>query len=139
MINGFGNGGKPEVTADSAIGTPTTMMWVVNKETTITGRVQGDKYLILFGDIVNKDYTNLDEVISDTKRIALDFFGTMYQEYYEDFFQVETNGTLTPFEDEIYDNDMAGWEIEITFKQDFLYDNCQVPISSNPTILTTSN
>ena len=53
MINSFGNGGKMEVTASSAIGTPTMVMWAINQPTTIAGNVQSDKYLFLFGDIVN--------------------------------------------------------------------------------------
>ena len=139
QINSFSNGQKEEITANSTIGTPTVTMWAIVQSANIDGNVLKIKYSFLFGDIINKDDSNLDEVLSDTLRIAQDFVATMRLTDYEASFQIEKQSAFTPFQDERFDNEMGGWEIDITFNSDYTQDTCQVPTSGTPAITGTSN
>jgi len=139
QINSFSNGKKQEVTSNSSTGAPTNTMWAVLQSANIADNVLSIKYSFLFGELLNKDHSNLDEVLSDQLRIAQDFVATMRLVDYEASFQIEKTTSFTPFQDEMFDNEMGGWEIEITFNSDYTSDTCQVPTSGVPTITGTVN
>lgn len=137
-INSFGSGDLWEYMAnESGVNNPVTL-WVMLEPNSIEGKVDRPKYTFLVMDLVNKDESNEDEVLSDTLRIAKDIIAVLRQPYYETFFKIQENITLTDFT-ERFDSEMSGWQFEMTFEQPFLYDSCQANMSSNPTITGTNN
>lgn len=137
-INSFGTGDLWEYMANESDTVNPVTMWVMLGDNVIEEKVDRPKYTFLIMDFVNKDETNEDEVLSDTLRIAKDVISVLRQPYYESYFMIQKNITLTDFT-ERFDSEMSGWQFEITFEQPFLYDSCQANISSIPTITGTNN
>ena len=71
---------------------------------------------LLFMDLVHKDETNENDVLSDTLQIATDYITELQD---DDQFQtyhyiVDINGSLEPFT-ERFDEEVSGWSLSITF------------------------
>lgn len=137
-INSFNTGDVWEYMANEANTLYPVTMWVVLSDNVISGKMDSPKYTFLIMDAVNKDEGNEDEVLSDTLRIAKDVIAVLRQPYYESYFQINTDITLTDFT-ERFDSEMSGWQFDLIFNQPFTYDSCQANMSSNPTITGTNN
>lgn len=135
-INSFGSGDLWEYMANEGATLNPVTMWVFVQPNSVVGGVDNPKYSIVIMDAVDKGEGNEDEVLSDTLRIAKDILAVLRQPYYEDFFQFDKNVTFDNFT-ERFDSEMSGWQFDITFKQPFTYDGCQVNMSSLPNIYTT--
>jgi len=73
-------------------------------------------FQLLFMDLVHKDETNENDVLSDTLQIATDFItelqdDTEFQTYH---YTVDINGNLEPFT-ERFDEEVSGWSLNIAF------------------------
>ena len=71
---------------------------------------------LLFMDLVHKDETNENDVLSDTLQIATDYItelqdDTEFQTYH---YVVDINGSLEPFT-ERFDEEVSGWSLALTF------------------------
>lgn len=86
---------------------------------------------LLFMDLVHKDTTNQNDVLSDTLQIATDFItelqdDTEFQTYH---YTVDINGTLEPFT-ERFDEEVSGWSLNITFNIPYSANCLVVPQTS---------
>lgn len=132
-IHSFGTGDLWEYMANESDTINPVVMWVLVQPNVVSGGVDSPKYSFIIMDSVDKGEDNEDEVISDTLRIAKDVLAVLRQPYYEAFFQFDQNVTFENFT-ERFDSEMSGWQFDITFKQPFTYDGCQVNMTSFPTI-----
>lgn len=137
-INSFGSGDVWEYMANEGDTYKGVTLWVDLGENVIAEKVDSPKYTFLVMDSVNKGEENEDEVLSDTLRIAKDIIAVLRQPYYEAYFQIQKNITLSDFTEK-FDSEVSGWQFDITFNQVFIYDSCQANISSLPTIVGTNN
>ena len=87
-----------------------------------TGLLQINMQL-LFMDLVHKDETNENDVLSDTLQIATDFITELQDstEFLTYKYVVDINGSLEPFT-ERFDEEVSGWSLSLTFN---------VPYSAN--------
>lgn len=78
---------------------------------------------LLFMDLVHKDETNENDVLSDTLQIATDFITELQDstEFLTYKYLVDINGSLEPFT-ERFDEEVSGWSLGIVFS---------VPYSAN--------
>ena len=135
-IHSFGSGDLWEYMANEGATLNPVTMWVFVQPNAVVGGVDNPKYSLVIMDAVNKGEDNEDEVLSDTLRIAKDILAVLRQPYYEDFFLFEQNVTFDNFT-ERFDSEMSGWQFDITFKQPFTYNGCQVNMDNLPNIYTT--
>lgn len=81
---------------------------------------------IHFMDLVHKDLSNEQDVLSDQAQIAMDLITYFDQPEFNDKFTIETNGQLLPFYEK-GDNEMTGWTLGLNFKVIDLRDSCAIP------------
>lgn len=134
-INTFGDGDIEKYTKNEDTSKYGQTLWVNVQPKSINERTQNKVYVLWVMDFVNEDFSNEDEVISDTERTFDDIISILRDDYYNDFFFIEQIANLEPFV-ERYGTRVAGWTTTITFKEQFDNDVCQVPISALPTITT---
>lgn len=134
-INTFGNGDIEKYTKNEATSKYGQTFWANVQPKTINERTQNKVYVLWVMDFVNEDFSNEDEVISDTERTMDGVIAILRDDYYNDFFVIEQISSPEPFV-ERYGTRVAGWTVSITFKEPFDNDVCQEPISALPTITT---
>lgn len=132
-INSFGTGDLWEYMANESDTIRPVTLWVVIQAETLQGKTGKPKYTLVVMDAVDKGQENIDEVYSDTKRIAQDLVSLLRQPYYESFFTIEQNVVFEPFSEK-FDSEMAGHQFDLVFNQPFLYDACEVNIDGLPAI-----
>jgi hypothetical protein len=123
QIQSFGFGQEWDVAA-SAVQYP--LMYVVPQQSSVADKVMSMKLSLLFMDLVNKDDSNKQEILSDTLQIAMDVLAQLKLLPYEDLFDLDRNVTLTDF-CEKYDDEVSGYKMDITLNISMLYDQCAVP------------
>lgn len=79
-----------------------------------------------FMDLVQKDLSNEQEVLSDQAQIAMDLIAYLNNPTFDDKFTVATDGSLVPFYEK-GDNEMTGWTLSLIFKVLDLRDRCAIP------------
>ena len=136
QINNFGYGN------DWEIGTQTLkypLLWVKpinatmtrgNNENFATFNVSMNLKVI---DLVNKDESNENDVISDTLEILKDIITEFTQHpYYNDSsFNIIDDLTINPL-DEVTDEECTGWEVDINMRTPFISSFCGIPVSEIP-------
>lgn len=132
-INTFGDGDIEKYTKNEINSSKGQTFWVNVKPKTIGETTQKKVYTLWVMDIVNEDFSNEAEVLSDTERTFEDIIAILRSLYYNDFFIIEEVTTLEPFA-ERYATKVAGWVADITFKESYEADACQANISSAPAI-----
>lgn len=132
-INTFGDGDIEKYTKNEISSSKGQTLWVNVKPKTIGETTQKKVYTFWIMDIVNEDFSNEAEVISDTERTFEDIIAILRSLYYNDFFMLDETITVEPFA-ERYATKVAGWVADITFKELFEADACQANISAAPTI-----
>lgn len=132
-IRGFGNGPFHEyMDSEIASNGVAQNLWVSYENTPIQGGVKSDKFTLYVLDFVNKDVTNRNNVLSDTKRTMEDIISVLNNPYYYDFFEVDNNVDIKPIYDEKTVTEECGVYCEITLKQDFDYDSCEANVTGLP-------
>lgn len=134
-INSFGSGDLFEYMANEADTVTPITLWAHAISNPLINKEDNPKYTLLVMDVVDKGQENLDDVRSDTLRIAKDIMAILRQPYYEQFFKLENNTSFDPFVEK-FDSEMAGWQFDISFKQPFIYDSCSVNINGLPVVNT---
>lgn len=132
QVKYFGNGAIHEY-LDTNVNTELgAHLWLEIDKSNITKGVLVDSFTLYCMDYVNKDITNRNDVLSDTKRILEDVIALLYNPVYADLFELDENNQLDVFYDEQNAGEACGWKTNISLKQDFLYDSCQIPLDGIP-------
>jgi hypothetical protein len=92
----------------------------------ISRRVDTTKMIFVFAGKVKRDVSNELEVKSDMKLAALDIFAQFYDWCEQNGIELSPDATLNDF-DEAWDDDVAGYEMEISFNQFYERNACQTP------------
>ena len=93
-------------------------------------------FQILVMDIVRKDKSNLVDVLNDTHLIALDILAELYINGQSGVFPLhlrQNDTALTDFYDERFDEEVAGWTIDVTLWSAWDWDQCGIPLRSSYT------
>ena len=136
QINSFGYGDLTQITMDIE----TKKEPVYTKMYVIPGSVQLAQNRLLYNfsiiilDQINDDYSNQEEVMSDTLEICKDVFTILYQSYTANWGGFSIDYTplwgpnVTPFT-ERFETVLGGWTMNLTIEQPFDYNSCVLPIS----------
>jgi hypothetical protein len=102
-------------------------MFVAPGSTSVTEGLHTRTYTVFFCDLVRHAEQNEDDVLSDMELIALDFLSFMVKG--DVGAQVSNrDASLNPFTERGVDY-LAGYEISITIRQQFEYEDCNIPMS----------
>lgn len=85
-------------------------------------------------DIIEKDRTNINTIISDTNQILNDVYRWFKDGEIFGIDVIENVPTSTPINNELLDY-AAGWQMQITFVVD-TYGICEIPFNEPPVIIT---
>lgn len=128
QVHSFGFGDLWEIEASGAKNAVTMWANVVNGGVDIIGKQSTIDFRVCIMDLVKKDESNENEVLSDTYLIGLDLVAYLNNNSNWDSYTIANNITLTPFT-ERFDNDWSGWIIDFTLTNRFLSDYCQIPLA----------
>lgn len=132
MVKSFGVGQIHEYLDSEGTADLGTNLFLEVENSSISGNVITDKFTLYCMDYVNKDLTNRNEVLSDTKRILEDVLSLLHNPVYYDNFFFDTATELNVFYDDKLVNEACGWYCVISLKNDFVYDSCQIPLTGIP-------
>lgn len=132
MIKSFGIGDTWE--AGASVELEYLCMWVEIKPAVIDNNEVTMNYTLWFFDEVDKGEGNEDEVLSDTQRVAMDVIAILQSNNYKSYFKINKTINLTHFTEKL-DDEVSGWSADISIRQLFEGDSCQVAITEIPTII----
>lgn len=136
QINSFGFGDITQLTMDIETEKEPvyTRMWVQPNTVNLNSNRLDYNLTIIICDIVNNDYSNHEDVMSDTLEIIKDIFTILYQSFtaqyggftldYEPLFGSNVEPFLERFE-----TILAGWTLNLTIEQPFDYNKCLPPVT----------
>lgn len=136
QINSFGYGDITQITMDVETKQEPvyTKMYVVPGEVVLAQNRLDYNFSIIILDQINDDYSNQQDVMSDTLEIAKDIFTILYQSYtatYGNFsvdYEPLWGPNVLPFL-ERFETILGGWTLNLTIEQPFNYNSCVLPIS----------
>lgn len=129
-INSFYFGDESE--ADTNVEIIYPFMNVILQGSSVTDNVVSRKYMIVISDLVNKDISNINQVLSDTERICYDVPNYLRQVSNSKLlgaFKSDMNISLTDFT-ERNDDDVSGHFFDLTISSAMGNDGCNLPIDS---------
>ena len=129
-INSFYFGDESE--ADTNVEIVYPFMNVILQGSSVTDNVVSRKYIIVISDLVNKDISNINQVLSDTERLCYDvpsYLRQVRNSGYLGAFRFDPNISLTDFT-ERNDDDVSGHYFDLTISSAVGNDGCNLPISS---------
>jgi hypothetical protein len=129
-INSFYFGDESE--ADTNVEIVYPFMNVILQGSSVTDNVVSRKYMIVISDLVNKDISNINQVLSDTERICYDvpsYLRQVRNSGYLGAFRFDPNISLTDFT-ERNDDDVSGHFFDLTISSAMGNDGCNLPIDS---------
>lgn len=129
-INSFYFGDESE--ADTNVEIVYPFMNVILQGSSTTANVVSRKYMIVISDLVNKDISNINQVLSDIERICYDVPNYLRQVSNSNLlgaFKSDINISLTDFT-ERNDDDVSGHFFDLTISSAMGNDGCNLPISS---------
>lgn len=128
QVHSFGFGDLWEIEASGAKNG--TVMWanVVSGSVDVTGKQATMDFRVCIMDLVKKDESNENEVLSDCYLIALDLVAYLNYQNNWDNYTMSSNVPMTPFT-ERFDNDWSGWIVDVTLQNRFTSDYCQIPLN----------
>ena len=129
-INSFYFGDESE--ADTNIEIVYPFMNVILQGSSVTDNVLSRKYLIVISDLVNKDISNVNQVLSDVERLCYDvpnYLRQVRNSGYLGAFKFDANISLTDFT-ERNDDDVSGHFFDLTISSAIGNDSCVLPINS---------
>lgn len=129
-INSFYFGDESE--ADTNVEIVYPFMNVILQGSSVTDNVVSRKYMIVISDLVNKDISNINQVLSDTERICYDvpsYLRQVRNSGYLGAFRFDPNIALTDFT-ERNDDDVSGHYFDLTISSAVGNDGCNLPINS---------
>ena len=129
-INSFYFGDESE--ADTNVEIVYPFMNVILQGSSIAEGVVSRKYMIVISDLVNKDISNVNQVLSDTERLCYDVPNYLRQVSNSKLlgpFKFDANISLTDFT-ERNDDDVSGHFFDLTISSAIGNDSCNLPINS---------
>jgi hypothetical protein len=129
-INSFYFGDESE--ADTNVEIVYPFMNVILQGSSVTDNVVSRKYMIVISDLVNKDISNINQVLSDTERLCYDvpsYLRQVRNSGYLGAFRFDPNISLTDFT-ERNDDDVSGHFFDLTISSAVGNDGCNLPINS---------
>jgi hypothetical protein len=133
QINTFGFGLFPELGKSEAIEYP--LMWTVQKPSSINGNDLTLFYEFIFADLVHKDLSNKDEVLSDQQLTALDVLAQLQHPSYE--WECSQSASFETFEGR-WDDEVTGIVMSISVVISNPYNRCAIPFEPTPTPIVGS-
>lgn len=135
QINSFGYGDITQITMDIETKQEPlyTKMYVVPGSVQLAQNRLLYNFSIIILDQINDDYSNQEEVMSDTLEICKDIFTILYQSYTANYGGFSIDYTplwgpnVTPFT-ERFETILGGWTMNLTIEQPFDYNTCVLPI-----------
>lgn len=124
QLNDFYFGSPYEIGASAPVTYP--LMATALNPGSLSKRTQSMKLLLVFADLVNKDESNETEVLSDLQLVAMDIYAQLWEYLDENNIKLADGATLSSFT-ENWDDEVSGWQIEISIDQFYSRDTCQVP------------
>jgi hypothetical protein len=106
--------------------------WVSYQTNGFEDRRESFSFSFWIVDRVKKDRSNLIEVHSDTKQIAMDVIAQLNDAAYK--WSIDKNISLSAIYEPFHEDEIAGWTFDITIGQAFTKDVCQIPFIASPTI-----
>ena len=124
QINSFGFGDIEQLTNDieTKVEPKYTRMYVLPGQVTLAQNELIYNFQIVISDILEDDYSNQEEVMSDTLEICNDIFTVLYLSDYE----TQWGASCEPFL-ERFETVLAGWTMNMTITQPFDYNRCVLP------------
>lgn len=130
QIHSYGFGDIANIATSGTINY--AMMWVLPQGSTVRRGEVGYQFQILIMDLLRKDQSNLVDVLNDTHRIALDVLAELAITGQD--FQPTANAFQLKFEDvtmsdfiDRFDEEVAGWTMNITLWTAWDWDKCDIP------------
>jgi hypothetical protein len=129
-INSFYFGDESE--ADTNVEIVYPFMNVILQGSSIAEGVVSRKYMIVISDLVNKDISNVNQILSDVERLCYDvpnYLRQVRNSGYLGAFKFDANISLTDFT-ERNDDDVSGHFFDLTISSAIGNDSCLLPINS---------
>jgi hypothetical protein len=129
-INSFYFGDESE--ADTNVEIIYPFMNVILQGSSIAEGVVSRKYMIVISDLVNKDISNVNQILSDVERLCYDvpnYLRQVRNSGYLGAFKFDANISLTDFT-ERNDDDVSGHFFDLTISSAIGNDSCVLPINS---------
>lgn len=136
QLNDFYFGNPWEYGADGAISYP--FMGAQLLPGSVARGVVTKRFLLFFADLVNKDEGNETEVLSDMELVALDIFAQFIEWCDENNIEVSRDAALSDFTEK-WDDEVSGFQIEVTMNLFYSKDTCQVPGVSSYLLLESED
>lgn len=146
QIKSFGYGDLTQITMDIETNMEPvyTKMYVVPGFVTLAQNRLLYNFSIIILDRINEDYSNQEDVMSDTLEICKDVFTILYQSYTAEWGGFSIDYTpiwgpnVTPFL-ERFEDILGGWTMNLQIEQPFDYNKCVLPFTSGVTLPTIDN
>ena len=146
QIKSFGYGDLTQITMDIDTNKEPvyTKMYVVPGSVTLAQNRILYNFSIIILDRINEDYSNQEDVMSDTLEICKDVFTILYQSYTAEWggFSIDYtplwDPNVTPFL-ERFETILGGWTMNLQIEQPFDYNQCVLPFTSGVTLPTPDN
>jgi len=106
--------------------------WVSYQNNGFEDRRENFSFSFWVVDRVKKDRSNLIEIHSDMKQIAMDIIAQLNDSAYK--WSIDSNITLSAIYEPFHEDEIAGWTFDVTISQAFTKDVCQIPFIESPTI-----
>lgn len=107
------------------------LMGVTLNNTNLAGNIHTTSLQIFFCDLVHKDESNEQNVLSDLQTSALEIYSQVKSDL-EDYFKatVSNSATLEDFT-ERFDDEVSGWQLTLNIEQFYDRSTCNLPDSGN--------
>jgi len=106
--------------------------WVSYQSNGFEDRRENFSFSFWVVDRVKKDRSNLIEVHSDMKQIAMDIIAQLNDSAYK--WAIDKNVSLSAIYEPFHEDEIAGWTFDVTISQAFTKDVCQIPFIQSPTV-----
>ncbi len=102
--------------------------WVGYNSNAFASRTEDFTFTFWLVDRVKKDRSNLIEIHSDMKQVAMDIIAQLNDSGYS--WRVSESVNLSAIYEPFHEDEIAGWTFDFTISQPFTKDVCQIPFIS---------
>jgi hypothetical protein len=127
VLKSFGTGELWEIEGNIKPGIQYPTLWAAPIQTNVTDQTMSRTFTFLCFDMVSKDKSNEQEVLSDTEQCLQDFIKILRSA--SDDYELVGNPTLIPFKEEFSDW-ATGWRVDFEILTAFNSNDCDVPNDS---------
>jgi hypothetical protein len=127
QIHSFGFGEIFEANGNPKDTGNTPVLWAFPLQSTLGDNTVVFTFDVRCWDLVHKDESNENEVLSDTHEILSDFFKYIRSTTDYDI-NVTSDAVLTPFTEQLAD-EVTGWTLTIDVEVGKINNDCQIPLT----------